>query len=90
MFQVQLTIIGHVQGVFYRAHAQKIATKFGLTGWIKNETNGTVSALIQGDAAAIDAFIEWAKEGSPAAYVKEVKISIKEKPKTVYKDFVIQ
>lgn len=89
MFQVQLTIIGHVQGVFYRAHAQKIATKFGLTGWIKNETNGTVSALIQGDAAAIDAFIEWAKKGSPSSRVEKVQIVAQEKPTVPCKGFTI-
>ena len=37
--RAHLIIHGRVQGVFYRAHAQKIAKKLNLTGWAKNNVN---------------------------------------------------
>ncbi|EKD49732.1 MAG: hypothetical protein ACD_63C00061G0001, partial [uncultured bacterium] len=38
-----LTIYGKVQGVFYRDFVQENAKKLHITGWVKNETDGSVS-----------------------------------------------
>lgn len=69
-----LKITGHVQGVFYRAHAQEEAKKLGLKGYAKNLPEGSVEALVQGPEEKIKQFINWAKEGSPRAEVKNVEI----------------
>lgn len=72
--QALLKISGHVQGVFYRTHAQEEAKKLNLAGYIKNLPDGKVEALLQGPESQINTFIEWAKEGSPGAKVDKVDI----------------
>lgn len=67
-----LRVRGRVQGVFYRASMREEARKLGLTGWVRNRTDGTVEALVQGDAAQIDALVAWARMGPPAAAVERV------------------
>jgi acylphosphatase len=45
---------GRVQGVGFRATAKSVAMKHGLTGWVKNEPDGTVLMQLQGDPDAIN------------------------------------
>lgn len=75
MKQALIKVSGKVQGVFFRAHAKEQALKFGLTGYVKNLPDGTVEALVQGEEAAINNFIEWCKKGSPSAQVEKVAAS---------------
>ncbi len=71
---VHLLISGRVQGVFYRYTAQKVATRHGLKGWIKNLPNGKVEAIVVGQPDAVDTFIAWCREGPPGAVVSEVTV----------------
>jgi acylphosphatase len=70
-----LKISGDVQGVSYRYFARTEAKKLGLTGWAKNEHDGTVSVFIQGEGSKVLEFTEWAKLGSPMAEVGAVEVS---------------
>ncbi len=72
--RVELRIYGRVQGVYYRAHALEEARKLGLTGWIRNEPDGSVRCQVQGSRDRIEAFIAWAWEGSPQAHVRHVDV----------------
>jgi len=74
--RVQVVITGRVQGVGYRASCQREAAARGLTGWVRNRWDGAVEALIEGEAAAVDAMVDWCREGPPMAYVSGVEISI--------------
>lgn len=76
MLQAKLIISGKVQGVFYRAQAKKIAQKFSLSGWAKNEPDGNVFILAQGEKASLEQFIEWCKKGPPLAKVENVELTI--------------
>ncbi|TIO71435.1 MAG: acylphosphatase, partial [Mesorhizobium sp.] len=51
---VRARISGKVQGVSYRVWARDEAVRLGLTGWVRNEHDGSVTALIAGADAAID------------------------------------
>ena len=66
-------ITGTVQGVKYRATAQREAHRRGLTGWVRNEPDGTVLIDIEGDPAAVDTFLTWCAEGPPGARVATVE-----------------
>ena len=67
-----LTIRGRVQGVWYRGWAVRNARELGLAGWVRNCRDGTVEAVVQGDAANVERFIELAREGSPGARVDSI------------------
>jgi acylphosphatase len=69
-------ITGTVQGVKYRATAQREAGRRGLTGWVRNEPDGTVRIDIEGDPAAVDAFLTWCAEGPPGAQVATVETTV--------------
>ncbi|MCD7745906.1 MAG: acylphosphatase [Lachnospiraceae bacterium] len=49
---------GRVQGVGFRYHAMWAARPLGLTGWVKNEWDGTVSMEVQGDRESINRMLE--------------------------------
>jgi len=72
--RVQLHITGVVQGVFYRASARDQAIALGLTGWVKNNPDGSVEALAEGPAEAIERFIAWCRRGPPEAEVEQVQV----------------
>lgn len=54
--RIQFT--GRVQGVGFRATTRSIAEGFAVTGWVRNEADGSVVSEVQGDRAEIDAFLE--------------------------------
>ena len=89
MQQVILKISGRVQGVFFRAHAQKKAIALDLYGWIKNDVDGGVSILVQGEAAALQNFIDWCKKGPPESAVEAVKTQFDPHPKEIFDSFQI-
>ncbi|MBN2361090.1 MAG: acylphosphatase [Deltaproteobacteria bacterium] len=72
--RVRLHITGEVQGVFYRVTACEQATALGLTGWVKNNFDGSVEALAEGAEGAVEQFISWCRRGPPAAAVAEVAV----------------
>ena len=76
MKRVQMVISGRVQGVGYRASCQHEAISLGLTGWVRNRWDGAVEALFEGEAAAVDAMVDWCHDGPPMAYVSGVEISV--------------
>ncbi len=49
---------GYVQGVGFRYTARHAAQRLGLTGFVRNEDDGTVTVELQGDASAIELFPE--------------------------------
>lgn len=67
-----LRIVGKVQGVGYRASFEAKARELGLTGWVRNRLDGSVEAMVCGDARALDKILDWARRGPPAARVHDV------------------
>lgn len=76
MKRYELIVSGDVQGVFYRHHALKKAKELDLKGWIKNEANGTVTIIVEGEEDALRDFVDWAWEGSPMSDVEDVAFEI--------------
>ncbi|MEM6678059.1 MAG: acylphosphatase [Pseudomonadota bacterium] len=70
----QLRITGRVQGVGFRYWTRDRAQALGLSGWVRNEPDGSVSALIAGPAAALDQMLEDCKSGPPGAAVRDVAV----------------
>jgi acylphosphatase len=53
---------GTVQGVFFRATAREVASRFAVAGWICNETDGSVRCMVEGEQAELDRFVAAVKE----------------------------
>lgn len=64
---------GRVQGVFYRASTQEQALRLGLTGWVRNCTNGDVELVACGRAVQLEQLERWLWQGPPHARVTEVR-----------------
>ena len=73
--RIRLRIRGRVQGVYYRAHARTAAMRLGLRGWIRNCDDGAVEVVVEGLPAAVEAFIAWCHQGSPAARVDRLEVT---------------
>ena len=71
--QLQLTVKGRVQGVYFRASAQREARRLGLTGWVKNRADGSIEILAEGEEVAIRDLYGWAQKGPGAARVDRVE-----------------
>ncbi len=80
-----LTIHGRVQGVFFRAWTVETARGLGLVGWVRNRRDGTVEALVQGDDAELDRFVERARKGPPTARVERIESAAAEPDESLTK-----
>ena len=56
----RLVIRGWVQGVWFRESMRREAEALGVAGWVRNRTDGTVEALVEGTPEAVDAIVHWA------------------------------
>jgi len=72
--RIQLQISGRVQGVFFRASARETALRLGVTGWVKNRSDGSVEVVAEGEEAAVDNLVAWCGQGPPGAMVHEVEV----------------
>ncbi|MFB0613317.1 acylphosphatase [Aurantiacibacter poecillastricola] len=70
-----LIIHGRVQGVFYRDWTVETARKLGLAGWVRNLSDGTVEAHLEGAADVVETMIEKMHDGPPAANVERIERS---------------
>ncbi len=86
----RLRITGTVQGVWYRASTVEQAQSLGLSGWARNCADGSVEVLAVGDAAAIEALIEWAHKGPPKAVVDAVVATEVPLPNPAPIDFTVE
>lgn len=59
-----VNVVGRVQGVGFRMFVQQTALKLLVTGWVKNESDGSVSMEIQAEPAVLDKLIETIKKGN--------------------------
>jgi acylphosphatase len=71
---VRVTIGGLVQGVGYRAWTQIEAERRGLRGFVRNRLNGTVEAVLAGQAESVASLCEAFWQGPRLAQVESVEI----------------
>ena len=69
---VRVRVTGRVQGVAYRAWTRDAAERLGLSGWVRNERDGSVTALIAGPEARVAAMVAAMRRGPPGAVVREL------------------
>lgn len=67
-------VSGRVQGVSYRDTCRRVAEAHDVTGWVRNLRQSQVEAVFEGSAAAVDAVMDWARQGPDLAVVSDVKV----------------
>lgn len=88
MKRVNAKIYGIVQGVGFRNFVRTHAKKLGVTGWIKNNLDGSVETVLEGSKEAIEDLLERCKKGTFLAWVEKVEVR-EEEPKNDFDDFII-
>lgn len=72
MIQYEIHITGRVQGVGFRYFVLQKAKEFGITGWVKNSTDGGVIVVAQGEESVLDTFIDFLQIGPTRARVDRI------------------
>lgn len=72
--RAQVTIRGRVQGVFFRMETQRAAVSHDVFGWVKNQPNGAVAAVFEGEAKNVQAMIDWCGKGPALATVDAAEV----------------
>lgn len=72
---MQVKVTGKVQGVGFRQATVRQATRLSVDGWVRNQDDGSVSALLCGDTEAVEAMVSWLGKGPAKAEVDQVEIS---------------
>jgi acylphosphatase len=75
MKSITINIRGKVQGVYFRQCTADKARKLGISGYVKNESDGSVCILATGEVTALDDLIEWCWQGPPEANVTDVQVN---------------
>lgn len=70
--RVRIVVRGRVQGVGFRYAAVSEARRHGLSGWARNAPDGSVEIVAEGTAAAVEALLDWCRQGPPSARVSSM------------------
>lgn len=73
MKHLDIKVYGLVQGIFFRATAREQADKLEITGFARNETDGSVYIEAEGEEEKLDEFVSWCKVGPTSAKVEKVE-----------------
>jgi len=74
--RVLVTITGRVQGVGFRWGTCERARSLGVSGWVRNEPDGTVSAAFEGEPEQVDTLVAWCRRGPAGARVDDVRVEL--------------
>ena len=69
-----ITFTGRVQAVGFRWTTCRVAERFDVSGWVRNEPDGTVRCVAEGDASQLDEFVA-AVQSAMAGNIDDTRIS---------------
>ena len=75
MIRRRVVVHGLVQGVFFRETVRRSAETRGVRGWVRNNGDGTVEAVFEGDDAAVEALVALCRDGPRGARVDRVDVA---------------
>ena len=84
----RLVISGRVQGVGFRYFTQDAAAREGVTGWVRNLTDGRVEAYLEGESDSVTRVERAIRQGPRGARVDHVEVDTEE-PSGAYRGFDI-
>ena len=71
----RVLVSGRVQGVWFRESCRAEALAAGVTGWVRNLSDGRVEAVLEGPPAAVERVVAWCHAGPRRARVDAVEVS---------------
>ncbi len=87
--RVRVVVTGRVQGVSFRSSLREVARRYLVQGWVKNNPDGSLEAVLQGREENLGHVLDWARHGPPGAVVTEFKTELLE-PSVGVGDFQIR
>lgn len=75
LIRVRLRITGKVQGVYYRQNLKSIAKRKNICGWVRNLSDGSVEAVLEGSKLSIENIVSWSSNGPDGANVSSVTVT---------------
>lgn len=85
---IHARVSGRVQGVGFRYTCCHEARRLGLSGWVRNEPDGSVEVWAEGGAEKLDRFAQWLRRGPPGARVDS--LDCEKRQRAGYRDFAIE
>ena len=67
-------VSGRVQGVNFRYYTQRQAQAEGVTGWVRNNADGRVEVLFEGEESNVQSLVQWCRIGPSGARVDDVAV----------------
>jgi acylphosphatase len=87
MIRLRIRVEGKVQDVYYRASTQSKAQELGLSGWVKNQPDGSVLLEVQGPFEVVNKLVDWCQKGPIMA--KVIGLTKEEIPVINEQDFLL-
>ena len=78
MIRRRVVVHGLVQGVFFRDSVRRRAEPLGVAGWVRNNRDGSVEAVFEGEPDAVDSLVRFAHDGPRGARVDRIDVSEEE------------
>ena len=76
--RASIRLIGEVTGVGFRAWAARLATKMGLAGFARNEPDGSLYIVVEGEETSVHTFLMRCRSGPPFAKVERTEVTFEE------------
>lgn len=74
MIRRRVVVRGRVQGVYFRDTVRRAALAAGVAGWVRNNPDGTVEAVLEGEPEAVERLVGLCRTGPPGARVDGVSV----------------
>lgn len=78
MKRAHVIVRGWVQGVFFRSEMRDRALSLGLSGWVRNNPDWTVEAVVEGEDERVDSLLSWCRRGPSGARVEAIEVAWEE------------
>ncbi len=74
MIRRRVVVHGFVQGVFFRDTVRRQAETRGVSGWVRNNPDGTVEAVFEGEADSVERLVDLCRTGPRGARVDRIVV----------------
>ena len=74
MIRRRVIVRGAVQGVFFRDSTRHLAERHGVGGWVRNNADGTVEGVFEGESEAVERLVDFCRRGPRGAVVDRVEV----------------